>query len=140
MCCYYCNDEEKLNSLMLPISKLRTSTAYLFRDQKYKGKCIVVFNEHKTELFQLTPTQQLEFIQDVADVAATVHKVFSPDKINYAIYGDVVSHLHFHVTPKYKNGPQWGMPFKDDSRPVILSEEEYSKRIREIKLLLNVGE
>lgn len=138
MNCYYCNDEKKLNSLMLPICELRTSKAYLFRDQKYRGKCIVVFNEHKTELFQLTPTQQSDFIQDVADVAEAINRAFSPDKINYAIYGDVVSHLHVHVTPKYINGPEWGMPFSDDPEPLLYSDDEYSKNVLKIKKLINV--
>ncbi|MEA5084921.1 MAG: HIT family protein [Lachnospiraceae bacterium] len=138
MNCYYCNDREKLNSLMIPICELRTSKAYLFRDQKYRGKCIVVFNEHKTELFQLTPTQQCDFIQDVADVADAINKLFYPNKINYAIYGDVVSHLHVHVTPKYIDGPQWGMPFRDDPKPLLLSEEEYNRAVSKIKELICV--
>ena len=138
MNCYYCNDEQKLNSLMLPICELRTSKAYLFRDQKYIGKCIVVFNEHKTELFQLTPKQQCNFIQDVADVANAINKAFSPNKINYAIYGDVVSHLHVHVTPKYINGPEWGMPFRDDPEPHLYSDDEYCKTVLNIKKLIHI--
>ena len=57
----------------------------------------------------------------------------NPDKVNYATYGDKVSHLHVHVVPKYENGPDWGGPFKDDRTPVILSEEEYIRRVEQIR-------
>ena len=52
--CFYCENGEKLNSLMIEVCKLDYSTVYLNRDQKHKGRCIVMFKDHKTEYFQLT--------------------------------------------------------------------------------------
>ena len=99
-----------------------------------KGKCIVVFNtDHRTEWYQLNQEEQSELIYAVAKTAEALHNVFNPDKINYATYGDKVSHLHVHVVPKYENGPDWGGPFKDDRTPVILSEEEYIRRVEQIR-------
>ena len=39
--CFYCENGEKLNSLMIEVCKLDYSTVYLNRDQKHKGRCIV---------------------------------------------------------------------------------------------------
>lgn len=52
--CFYCENGEKLHSLMIEICELPYSKVYLNRDQKHKGRCIVAFKEHKTEYFQLT--------------------------------------------------------------------------------------
>ncbi|MGE5632625.1 MAG: HIT family protein, partial [Caulobacteraceae bacterium] len=56
--CIYCSKSEKLRELMFEIYKLKVSTVYLFKDQIYKGRCIVQFNEHKTELFHLTDEER----------------------------------------------------------------------------------
>ena len=46
-------------------------------------------------------------------------------KINYAIYGDIVSHFHVHLVPKHRDGLQWGGPFTDTLPKVTLSAEEF---------------
>ena len=132
--CYYCDKGETLDSLMIHIADLGNASVYLFRDQTHKGKCIVVFNtDHRTEWYQLSEEEQAEFIHGVSRTAKALKVVFDPDKINYATYGDKVSHLHVHVVPKYEGGPDWGGPFKDDREPVTLSEAEYAGRVAAIK-------
>lgn len=49
------------------------------------------------------------------------------DKINYAIYGDLVSHFHVHLVPKHRDGLQWGGPFTDDLPKVLLADQEYEE-------------
>ena len=44
--CFYCENGEKLNSLMIEVCKLDYSTVYLNRDQKHKGRCIVISVSH----------------------------------------------------------------------------------------------
>ena len=62
-----------------------------------------------------------------------MQKLFHADKINYATYGDLLSHLHIHVTPKYQDGPDWGGPFRDDRPATVLSAEQYEERIEQIR-------
>lgn len=136
--CYYCEKGEALKSIMSEICELYNSTVYLYNDQTHKGKCIVVYKEHKTEWFQLEREEQNNFIRAVSETAKALSEIFNADKINYATYGDIVSHLHVHVTPKYKDGPNWGQPFRDDAPHTILSDEEYSSIIKAIrKKLIN---
>jgi len=55
-------------------------------------------------------------------------------KINYAIYGDLVPHLHYHVVPKYRGGPNWGEPFAlQPPAQRYLTEEGYSEVIGAIE-------
>ena len=53
-------------------------------------------------------------------MAEAVSKFARADKINCAIYGDLVSHFHVHVVPKRKGELQWGRPFTDDIEEVFL--------------------
>lgn len=132
--CFYCTKSEPLNTLMIEICELQVSTVYLMRDQTHKGRCIVKFNDHKQELFELTEEEKKQYMEDISKVAKALKELFSPDKINYAAYGDTVTHMHFHVVPKYKDGFEWGGPFSVGlEEKKILSNEEYEELIELIK-------
>lgn len=135
--CFYCENGEKLKSLMIPIKNAGVATIYLNRDQKHPGRCIVALNQHKTEVFQLTEEERNAFFKVVSDTAEAIFKVFSPNKINYATYGDLVPHLHVHIVPKYENGLNWGNPFDDTLPKKILTDEEYKKIITDLASALN---
>lgn len=131
--CFYCENGEKLHSLMIEICELPYSKVYLNRDQKHKGRCIVAFKEHKTEYFQLTEKEIAGYFAEVSRVAGAIWALYHPDKINYATFGDGVPHVHVHVVPKYKGGLNWGEPFDDTLPKQILDEEEYREMVKELR-------
>ena len=106
--CFYCVKDARLTNLMIEVCKLEASTLYLFKEQTYKGRCVVAYNGHKSEIFNLTDEERSKFMGDVSRVAEALNKAFSPDKINYGAYADTMTHLHFHIVPKYKGGPSFG--------------------------------
>jgi diadenosine tetraphosphate (Ap4A) HIT family hydrolase len=136
--CMYCAKDSRLSDLMMIICELDASIVYLFKEQTYRGRCIVAYKkEHKREIFELSEADRNRFIGNVAAVASAVSKAFSPQKINYGAYGDNMPHVHFHIVPKYADAPKWGGTF--DMMPenkVILSDSEYESTIREIRKYL----
>lgn len=131
--CFYCEKDQRLNDLMIEICELNVSTVYLFKEQSYKGRCIVAYNHHVNELFELEDKELELYIKDVKKVAAAIKKAFSPDKINYGAYSDKLPHLHFHIVPKYQDGHTWGGTFEMNPGKVLLSDEEYTEIISDIK-------
>jgi Diadenosine tetraphosphate (Ap4A) hydrolase and other HIT family hydrolases len=132
--CYYCIKDSRLQDLMMEVCQLSASTLYLFNDQTYRGRCVVVYKEHKKELFEINEKDLALFVKDISNAAFAIHKVFSPDKINYAVFGDKVPHIHFHLVPKYEYGPNWGSAFEiTPEEKVILSDEEYNDIISRLK-------
>lgn len=132
MDCFYCKKDERQNALMAPLAELTWSDVYLFRDQKHRGRCIVALKEHRDEIWQLSDEQRNGFFAEVAAVAQAVSAYADADKINYAIYGDKVSHFHVHVVPKREGELQWGGPFTDDIEKVKLPEEVFLETGRDI--------
>jgi len=136
--CMYCDKDARLTGLMIEICELDASLVYLFREQTYRGRCVVAYkNGHKRELFELSEEERNRFIGDVAAVASAVHRAFAPQKINYGAYGDTMPHVHFHVVPKSPGAPKWGSTF--DMMPetrVLPAPEEYEEIIREIRKYL----
>ena len=118
----------------MPIADLSTSTFYLNKDQTHIGRSILAFNDHKRELFELSSIERERFMEDVANAAKALQHTFHSSKLNYAIYGDLVSHLHFHIVPKYENGEEWGGAFVNaPQKKKRLSEAEYEQRIQAIQ-------
>ncbi len=125
--CIYCMRNERLTSLMIEICDLEASTLFLFRNQIYRGRCIVAAHRHVDELFQLTVAERETFMADVARAAKALHTAFSPDKINYGAFGDTMPHLHIHLVPKFTHGPNWGGMFEMNPQPAkILSDAGYA--------------
>ena len=131
--CLYCTNNETLHSLMLPIADLRVSRAFLFKEQTYRGRCLVAYNGHVNDLNELSDEERNAFMADVAQVTRAMQKAFNPEKINYGAYSDKLSHLHFHLAPKYVDGPDYGGTFRMNPGEVYLSDAEYADLIQALK-------
>ena len=134
--CLYCTDNETLKSLMLPIADLSVSRAFLFKEQTYRGRCLVAYNGHVNDLNELSDKERNAFMADVARVTRAMDKVFHPEKINYGAYSDKLSHLHFHLAPKYVDGPDYGGTFRMNPGEVYLSDAEYAEMIDALRAAL----
>jgi diadenosine tetraphosphate (Ap4A) HIT family hydrolase len=122
---------------MIEIAPLSVSRVFLFREQTYRGRCLVAYNGHVNDLNELNDKERNAFMKDVADVTRAMQKAFSPEKINYGAYSDKLSHLHFHLAPKYVDGPDYGGTFRMNPAEVYLSDEEYREMIRAVKVALS---
>lgn len=131
--CLYCQNNETLDRLMIKISDLEVSQLYLFREQSYRGRCNVVYNDHAIEFHELSDEQRNAFMLDVATAGKAIVKAFNPTKINYGAYADTISHLHMHIVPKYKDGYGFGGVFEMNPQKISLSDPEYTEIIEKIK-------
>jgi diadenosine tetraphosphate (Ap4A) HIT family hydrolase len=125
--CQYCRKDQRLHDLMIELAPLSVSILYLFKEQTYRGRCIVAYNGHVNELYELPAAELASFMQDVARAAKAIRTTMGAAKINYGAYSDKLPHLHFHLVPKYVDGPAWGAPFAMMPDPkVLLSAEDYA--------------
>ena len=95
--CLYCQNNETLHNLMIEIAPLSVSRVFLFKEQTYRGRCLVAYKDHVS---------------------------------------DKLSHLHFHLAPKYVDGPDYGGTFQMNPGKVYLSDAEYQELIERIKKYL----
>ena len=125
--CLYCTNT--FQNLMIEIGHLRVSRVFLFKEQTYHGRCLVAYDGHVNDLNELNDQQRNDFMADVAQVTRAMQKAFNPEKINYGAYSDKLSHLHFHLAPKYVDGPDYGGVFQMNPGKVYLSDAEYDEMI-----------
>lgn len=134
--CLYCTRNQLQHDLMIEICDLSVSTLFLFKEQTYHGRCVVAYKDHVNQLFELSDADRNAFMADVARVAKAISVAFSPVKINMGAYSDKLQHLHFHLAPKYVDGPDYGGTFQMNPQKVYLSEESYTEIITKIKAAL----
>lgn len=131
--CLYCTNNQTLKDLMIEFAQLRVSRAFLFKEQTYYGRCLVTYKDHVNDLNELSDEERNAFMADVTQVTRAMQKTFNPIKINYGAYSDKLSHLHFHLAPKYVDGPDYGGTFQMNPGKVYLSDVEYQNMIEKIK-------
>ena len=132
--CLYCRKDQRLIDLMIEVAPLQVSTLYLFKEQTYRGRCVVAYRGHINELYELPDSELALFMQDVARAAKAMKTAFNPAKINYGAYSDKLPHLHMHLVPKYVDGPSWGTTFTMMPEPkTLLTETEYAALITQLK-------
>ncbi|WP_293734136.1 HIT family protein [uncultured Parabacteroides sp.] len=134
--CLYCQHSQTLDDLMIEIAPLTVSTAYLFKEQTYHGRCLVAYKDHVHDLNMLSDEERNAFMGDVVRVTRAMQKVFNPQKINYGAYSDTLSHLHFHLVPKYEGTQDFGNTFAMNPHKVYLSDEGYKKLVEQIQEVL----
>ncbi len=135
--CGYCVGGEPLAKFGIKICDLNVSQLILFKEQSKRGRCIVAYKDHVSEIVNISDEERDLFFADVNKAAKAIHKAFSPDKLNYGMYGDTGCHLHVHLCPKYAGGDEWGGTFTMNPNKTYLSDEEYAEMIEKIKNALN---
>lgn len=134
--CLYCQNKEALDALMIKIADLSVSTLYLFKEQTHPGRCVVAYKDHVGQQFEIPQADYVQFMLDVRRVAIAINKAFQPAKINFGAYSDTLKHAHWHIVPKYEEGPEWGGTFAMNPKQTYLSDAEYAAIIDKIRQYL----
>lgn len=131
--CLYCTNNQTQKELMIEVMPLSVSRLFIFKEQTYRGRCLVAYNDHTDDLNQLSPEALNAFMADVTRVTRAMQHLFQPDKINYGAYADTLSHLHFHLVPKYKGGPDFGGTFRMNPKETYLTDEQYATMAEQLR-------
>lgn len=129
--CLYC--QHTTDNLMIKICDLGVSTLFLFREQTYRGRCLVAYKDHVNEFHDLPRDEMHALMDDVARVTKAMKTALNAEKINIGAYADKLAHVHFHLVPKYVDGPDYGGTFTMNPQKTYLTDEEYIKLIDALK-------
>ena len=122
------------------IADLETSVAYLNDDQFFPGASLLVLKRHATELFQLTRLERTKLIEEVAAVARALMESFAAVKINYALLGNRVPHVHWHIIPRLIEDPAPSeAPWAVSHESRRANPDELSERTGRIRTSLTRG-
>ena len=100
--CILCKDELKPEEGTL-IWRGDDCRVILVNDPDLPGFCRVIWNQHISEVSDLTYGERELLMNLVNAVEEAVRHVMHPDKVNLAALGNQVPHIHWHVIPRYKD-------------------------------------
>lgn len=105
--CFVCSriDQIKNGSNPYFVAEFPSGYAVMGDFQFYNGYTVFMSKTHATELHELDKKQRLQFLEDMAKVAEAVHGAFKPLKLNYELLGNLDSHMHWHIFPRYADDP-----------------------------------
>jgi diadenosine tetraphosphate (Ap4A) HIT family hydrolase len=88
---------------------------YVPRRALVRGYAVVYFRgRHVVELHHLGEDEARQYNADVLRLGRAIEAHFRPLKINYMTAGNIVPHLHTHVTARYRDDPAPGAPLPHD--------------------------
>ena len=131
--CLYCQNNQTLHELMIEIAPLSVSRLFLFKEQNVSRALPGCLQRPCTRLEHAQRRRTERIHADVVRVTRAMQEVFNPQKINYGAYSDKLSHLHFHLAPKYEGGPDFGGTFTMNPQKVYLTDAEYQDMVEKIK-------
>jgi diadenosine tetraphosphate (Ap4A) HIT family hydrolase len=73
--------------------------------QFHRGYCLLLLKRHVRELHELEPDAYLALSRELRAAARAVAETFRPRKMNYACYGNLDPHVHWHLFPRYESDP-----------------------------------
>jgi diadenosine tetraphosphate (Ap4A) HIT family hydrolase len=88
------------------VATLAESHVTLADEQAYRGYCILLLKDHHDHVDELPPERQARLWDDVARVAGALRRELAPVRLNYACLGNFVTHVHWHVIPRYADDPE----------------------------------
>jgi diadenosine tetraphosphate (Ap4A) HIT family hydrolase len=118
------------------VAELSESVVTLADEQAYRGYCILYLKDHQESLAELSFERQERLWNDVARVAEALRRELAPARLNYACLGNMLRHVHWHVTPRYADDPEaqhpiWVRPLAERRVALPAAErEDLLKRIR----------
>lgn len=83
-------------------------------DPLFPGYFRVIWNKHIAEMSDLTDDERQLLEKVLLTVEKVVREQMQPDKINWAQFGNMVPHLHWHIIARYQDDSHfpesiWGL-------------------------------
>lgn len=112
-------------SLWLPVRRLTVSEWGLYSDARFPGRSLVKLDAHFDHLHDVPPALVSAFMEDLSIASKILMGLTGVMRVNVAILGNAVSHVHAHLIPRYSGEPHPDKsPWDDTRRKVTLTEAE----------------
>lgn len=126
------HDQKLLENTQL-IKQFSLSDLIVKNEKNYPWFLLLPRVEGTVELTDLSSEQQQQLMNEINAVATWVKQQFSPDKINVATIGNIVSQLHIHIVGRFKTDPLWpGSIWQPNYVPEVYGAEEWDELLSDL--------
>ena len=128
--CLLCDLDEKNETY---IGKSNYWTLLVNYMQPTLGSTLLVSNKHISRMADLSEEEYLDSLRQIKKLELALKETFNPDMVNYLMLANVVTHVHFHVVPRYEfprefGGEKW-VDEKFGHSPILTSSKKAQKTL-----------
>lgn len=125
-----------------PIAELRVANLALYSDGRFPGRAILSLRDHYEGLEELPDGLVLDFHRDTRDSIGAILRATGAARVNYAVLGNTVAHVHAHLIPRYPSSEEIpGSSPWDDPRPrAALKDQQLRELVASIRKELSHGQ
>jgi ATP adenylyltransferase len=99
--CQFCQMLALMEKHPCWIASFDSSSAFVYPDQSYPGRVVVIFKDHAEDVLDLAPSDSSQLYAEMLALAKSVRTVIRPVRLNYALLGNRIPHVHWHIIPRY---------------------------------------
>lgn len=119
---FECDPQLKKDTFI--VGDFALSRVLLMNDARYPWVILVPRKTGVTEIYQLTPAEQQQFIAESSFVTKQLAELVNADKMNIAALGNVVSQLHIHHVARFYTDESWPAPIWGKGEAVSYTIQE----------------
>ena len=82
----------------------------LMNDSQFPWVILVPREPGAKDLFELSESQQHQFLRESGMVCRALQSLYQPEKLNVAALGNVVAQLHIHHVARFSDDIAWPAP------------------------------
>ena len=116
-----------------PVAQLPLCELRLMDDSHHPWLILVPRVPGATEVIDLPEDRQHALMREVSQVSRVLRAQFSPDKLNVAALGNVVSQLHVHVIARHMGDVAWPRPVWGQAAPRPYTPEALVARVATLR-------
>ena len=109
--CPFCEPRPQIGPFWVFVAKLSTSSLYLSRDQRFRGRSLLILDgPHTVGLEALDDVRAHSMFDDLLRSSRALRAATGCDLMNQASLGNQIAHLHWHLIPRFVGDSRWGAP------------------------------
>lgn len=122
--------DPRLAADSIAVGEFNLSQLRLMDDARFPWLILVPRIAGARELIDLDESDRASLLGEITIVGRMLESMFTPDKLNVAALGNVVSQLHVHVIARHANDAAWPQPvwgcgervaYAQDARDALLA-------------------
>ncbi len=101
---------ERLEKDSFLLTSLDLCQVRLINNSDYTWLILVPQKNNIIHLTDLNSAEQIQLIKEINHISTILKKLYTPDRLNIATLGNVVSQMHWHIIVRYTTDKHWPNP------------------------------
>lgn len=125
--CKFCQLESNCDENPRWVAAFDHSFAIVDSRQTFRGRTTLIVRPHYEDMLAVPDAEFAAINEELRHLAMAIQTAFGAQRMNYANYGNVVPHQHWHVVPRYEGDPRWGGPPIEPDTVEKLADRQYEE-------------